>query len=101
MLYEGPRVENSTLNRHERMQAQAKAALALMAERQVPPAPENFQLFYAYATGDNPVLSRVMSAVMADRSDFPPQILEELRTRFFGTNPMEATVETIGDEISD
>jgi diguanylate cyclase len=89
------------MNRHERMQAQAKTALALMAERQVPPAPENFQLFYAYAAGDSPAISQAMSAAMAGRSDFPPELLEELRERFFATSRMEATVDTIGDEIGD
>ena len=44
------------MNRHERAQALAKTALAVMAERQVAPTPENYQLFYAYAAGENPAV---------------------------------------------
>jgi diguanylate cyclase len=88
------------LNRHERTQALAKSALALMAERLVEPSPENFQLFYAYAAGDQPAVSRVMGGMIAQREDFTPQVLEDLRERFFGTAKLDTAVEDIGAEIT-
>ena len=89
------------VNQHERAQALARTALALMAERQVSPTPENFQLFYAYASGDNPAASRVMGDAITGRRPFSPLVLDDLRERFFGTARLEASVENIGAEIAD
>jgi diguanylate cyclase len=88
------------LNRHERTQALAKSALALMAEREVAPSPENFELFYAFTAGDNPAVSRVMTAMIAEQATFTPQIIEDLRARFFSKNKLDSAVEDIGAEIT-
>lgn len=88
------------VNQNERAQALAKAALGLMAERRVAPTPENYQLFYAYASGDNPSASRVMGDMIAGKRSFSPVVLEDLRDRFFGTARLETAVESIGTEIT-
>jgi len=88
------------VNQHERAQALARTALGLMAERQVSPTPENFQLFYAYASGDNPSASRVMGDMITGRQAFSPIVLGDLRERFFGSARLEASVENIGAEIT-
>ena len=76
------------MNRHERTEALAKAALALMAERGVAPTPENYELFYAHAAGDNPAVSRVVGDMVATQRPFTPAVLDDLRERFF-TNTAE------------
>ena len=88
------------VNRHDRAQALAKLALALMAERAVAPIPENFQLFYAYAAGDNPAVSRIMGDMIAQQKPFTPQSLDDLRDRFFRTVKMDAAIENIGAEVA-
>ncbi|MGD0190394.1 MAG: GGDEF domain-containing protein [Rhizomicrobium sp.] len=88
------------MNRHERTQALAKTALALMAERDVEPSPENFQLFYAYAAGDNPAVSQTMGSMITQRQTLTPQVLEDLRDRFFSKNKLDTVVESIGEEIT-
>jgi diguanylate cyclase len=88
------------VNRHERTQALAKSALALMAERAVAPSPENFQLFYAYAAGDNPAVSRTMGELIAQQKPFTPQVLDDLRDRFFRTVKLDAAIETIGADAA-
>ncbi|MGD0144150.1 MAG: GGDEF domain-containing protein, partial [Rhizomicrobium sp.] len=88
------------MNQYERAQALARTALGLMAERQVSPTPENYQLFFAYASGDNPTASRVMGDLIAGRRSFSPTVLDDLRDRFFGTARLEAAVENIGTEIT-
>jgi diguanylate cyclase len=87
------------MNRHERAQALAKAALAVMAERQVAPTPENFQLFYAYAAGDNPAVSKIMGDMVAGRRPFTPEILEDLRQRFFAGAREEKAAENLNAGI--
>jgi diguanylate cyclase len=84
------------MNRHERAQALAKTALALMAERQVAPTPENYQLFFAYAGGENPAVSKVIGDMVAGRRPFTPAVLEDLRERFFSNVREEKAVENFG-----
>jgi diguanylate cyclase len=88
------------VNQHERAQALARTALALMAERRVAPTPENFQLFYAYASGENPAASRVMGDLISGRKAFSPVVLDDLRERFFGNARLEESVQSIGAEIT-
>ena len=67
--------------RPEREQALAKTALALMGECDVIPTPENFELFYAYASGENPAVAQVIGAMIAARKPFTPELLQDLRMR--------------------
>ncbi|HEX3673886.1 MAG TPA: diguanylate cyclase [Rhizomicrobium sp.] len=87
------------MNRHERAQALAKTALAVMAERQVAPTPENYQLFYAYAAGENPAVARVIGDMVAGKRPFPPDVLDDLRQRFFPAAREEKATENLGAGI--
>lgn len=87
------------MNQHERAQAFAKSALALMAERNVAPLPENFRLFYAYAAGENPAVSRVIGDMIAGKKAFTPAVLDELLERFFDNNRVEKAVENLGSHM--
>jgi diguanylate cyclase len=89
-----------TVNRYERTQALAKTALGLMAERGVEPTPDNFQLFYAYAAGENPSVSRVMGDMITGRRPFPPAVLADLRRQFFQPARAEVAVEEAGVGIA-
>jgi diguanylate cyclase len=78
----------------------AKTALGLMAERSVAPTPENFELFFAYAAGDSPAVSRVMGDMIAGRRPFTPAVLTDLRRRFFASARTEEAVEEAGAGIA-
>jgi diguanylate cyclase len=90
-----------SVNAHDRAQTLAKSALALMLERHVSPTPENFQLFYSYAAGDNPMASKVLGDLIAGRHPLSPQTLSELRDRFFASERLDRTVQTISTEITE
>jgi diguanylate cyclase len=90
-----------TTNQHDRVLALAKTAMALMSERHVSPTPDNYELFYAYVAGDNPGMALVLGDLIAARRPLPPQLLKELRDRFFGSQRYEAAVHNIGAEISE
>jgi diguanylate cyclase len=66
---------------HDREQNFAKSALALMEDSGVAATPDNFELFYAYASGENPALMRVMAAFIHAKKEFAPEILADLRMR--------------------
>jgi diguanylate cyclase len=89
------------VDRHEHAQALARTALGLMAERSVAPTPENFELFYAYAAGDNPAVSRVIRDMIAGRRSFTPAVLADLRRRFFNTARAQDAVDVASHAISE
>ncbi len=69
----------------EREQALAKTALALISECGVRPTPDNFELFYTYASGSNPDLGKTMDAMVASRHPFTTAVLEDLRSQCLST----------------
>jgi diguanylate cyclase len=66
---------------NDREQAFAKAALALMSSAGVVATPDNFELFYAYASGENPAIAQVMGALIDNKTPFTPELLADLRLR--------------------
>jgi len=90
-----------SVNQHERANALAQTAMSLMSDRNVSPTPENFQLFYAYAAGENPIASKVMGDLIAGRRPLSPQKLAELREQFFNGERLDKAVQTISTEITD
>jgi len=78
-----------------REQALAKAAIALMADWNIAPTPDNYELFYVYATGNNPALAKTIEAMVKANSAFTQSVLQDLSARFL---PHERTVQTM-DEV--
>lgn len=93
--------ELQAVSRQERAQALAKTALALMAECDVSPNPENFELFYTYSSGENPAVSRVIGELIAQKKSFSPTVLEAVRDQLLGGNRLQKAVEDIGSEVTD
>jgi diguanylate cyclase len=86
--------------RSEREQALAKTTLALMGECEVSPTPDNYELFYTYAAGDNPSVGRIIGDMIAARRPFTPSVLKELRERCFARERAERAFESIGETVS-
>lgn len=89
------------VNRYERAQALAKTAIGLMAERAVEPTPENFELFFAYASGENPAVSRIMGDMIAGRRAFTAAVLDDLRKRFFAKARLEEAMNSVGNSVAE
>jgi diguanylate cyclase len=89
------------VNQYERARGLAQTAMSLMVERNVSPTPENFQLFYAYAAGDNPSASKALGDLIAGRRPLPPEKLAELREQFFAAERLDRVVQTISTEINE
>jgi diguanylate cyclase len=70
-----------TVHQQDKEQALAKTAVALMNECGVLPTPDNFELFYTYASGSNLGLGKAMDAVISERQPFTSAVLGDLRSR--------------------
>jgi len=82
-----------------REQALGKTAFGLMADWNVTPIPENFELFYVYADGRNAVLSQIVEGMIRERTPFTPEILRELRARFLPREHVVNTMAEVGSSI--
>jgi len=86
--------------RPDREQSLARAALDLMGECGVIPTPENFELFYAHATGEVSAVSHAIDEMLAQKKPFTPEILLELRTRTRAAAAMEQVGEGMNSVIA-
>jgi diguanylate cyclase len=84
------------LYKSDREQALAKTAVALMGECDVVPTPENFELFYAFASGEHPSVTQVMSAMIANKTPFTAEALADLRMRCLSGARAARSMDTVG-----
>ncbi len=85
----------------DREQSIAKSALALMSECDVPATPENFELFYAYASGETPAIAQVMGGLIAARTAFTPEMLLDLRMRCLSSARAARAMDSFGSGINE
>ncbi|NIK89439.1 diguanylate cyclase [Rhizomicrobium palustre] len=83
-----------------REQALAKAAFALMADFNVAPTPDHYELFFVYAAGNNPALSRTVETMIRERAPFTGPVLQDLCARFLIRERTAQTMEEVGSSIS-
>ena len=67
------------MQRQDREQALAKTALALMSDVGVVPTPDNYELFYTYASGANLEMGQVIDKMFSERLPFTSDVLDGLR----------------------
>lgn len=77
----------------------AEAALAGMVANQVPPTPENYAVWYAYATGAVPELKRTIDILISNKEEFNPALNGELYQRFCDSGPQINLLQETGDRL--
>jgi diguanylate cyclase len=89
------RLAGITLYKPDREQAYAKNALALMSAHDVSATPDHFELFYAYASGENRPLAQMMDSIIAAEKPFTPELLQDLRLRCLSGARAAMTMDTV------
>jgi diguanylate cyclase len=84
---------------NDREQAFAKTALALMGGAGVAATPDNFELFYAYASAENPAITQVMGAIINAKTPFTPELLSDLRLRCLSGARAAAVMDSLGGNM--
>lgn len=67
-----------------------------MGECGVTPTPQNFELFYAHATGEVSAVSHAIGEMLAQKKPFTPDVLQNLRSR----SRTAAAMEQVGDGMN-
>jgi diguanylate cyclase len=70
-----------------------------MSEVGVAATPDNFELFYAYASGESPAITQVMAAFIHAKKEFTPEILADLRLRCLSGVRAAQAMEALGGNI--
>ena len=83
----------------DREQALAKSALVLLDECRVAATPDNFELFYAHVSGENPALSQMMGAMIASGAAFTPDAINDLRLRGLSGARAAAAMEQVNTRM--
>jgi len=89
------------MHKPDREQGIAKTALALMTECDVAATPENFELFYAYVSGEIPAIAQVMGGLIAARTAFTPETLLDLRLRCLSSARAARAMDSFGSGINE
>jgi diguanylate cyclase len=77
----------------------AEAALAGMVANLVPPTPENFAVWYAYATGVVPELKQTVDILISNKEEFTQALNGELYQRFGDSGPHLNLLQETGDRL--
>jgi diguanylate cyclase len=72
-----------------------------MGDCDVAPTPDNFELFYTYASGENAALSRIVGEMVSQRQSFTPKVLAELRAQALSRERAAKAMEDVGSGISE
>jgi diguanylate cyclase len=78
----------------------ARNALDLMGECAVLPTPENFELFYAHASGEVSAVSHMIAEMLASKKPFTPEILNDLRARARAVSAVQQVGEGMNSVIT-
>ncbi|HEY1708127.1 MAG TPA: GGDEF domain-containing protein [Rhizomicrobium sp.] len=71
-----------------------------MSECAVAPTPENFELFYHYATGGDPQVASLMGEMLSRRIPFTQQVLDHLRSECLTSAREKQAIDAMGDGVS-
>jgi diguanylate cyclase len=85
--------------KQDREQGFAEGALALMGECNVVSTPDNFELFYAYASGENPAITNMLAAIIHARKPFTPELLQDLRLRCLSGARAALAMDSVGGDV--
>ncbi len=84
----------------QRAQAFARDACAWLAQRNVPPTPENFELAYNFVGGEHPELKRTVESLIANGCKFDSSVMTILHQRYFRAPKGDDMIAELGEKIT-
>ena len=84
----------------ERAQAFARDACAWLAQRNIPPIPENFELAYNLISGEHPELKRTVESLVTTGCKFDASVMTILHQRYFRAPKDDDAMAELGEKIS-
>jgi diguanylate cyclase len=84
----------------ERAQAVARDACAWLAQRNIPPTPENYEFAYTLIAGEHQELKRTVDSLASSGCKFDSSTMTILHERYFGATKDEDAMTELGHKIA-
>ncbi len=84
----------------DRASAFARDALAWLAQRNVPPVPENFELAFNFVSGEHAELKRTVESLVGNGCKFDSSVMTILHQRYCRVPKDDEVMEELGEKIS-
>jgi diguanylate cyclase len=84
----------------DRALAFARDAMTWMAQKNIAPTPENYELIYAYVGGENPDLKHTIDGLVANGCKFDNNVTGILHQRYFRARRDDDQMAELGEKIS-
>jgi diguanylate cyclase len=75
-------------------------ALRFMAQNQIPATPQNYCVWYGYATGSDPELKKMIDILLSNSQEFTEEKNSEIFERFFGHVQEGVAIQDTGTRMS-
>jgi diguanylate cyclase len=86
---------------HERSMALAQIALGQIKALRQMATPRNYEIWFAYASGNNPSLNQSINEMLARNSNLSEEDLERIYSTYFSSVRMTDRIETVGTRVAD
>ncbi len=87
------------MGNYDREHGFANTALTLMVNAGVPAIPDNFELFYLYAAGENPALVHAMRGPIESGKPITPDMIADLRLRCLSGARAAIAMDSVGQDM--
>jgi diguanylate cyclase len=84
----------------DRAQAFARDACAWLAQRGVPPTPENYELAFNFVSAEHPDLKRTVESLIANGCKFDASVMTVLHQRYFRAPKDDDALTELSEKIS-
>jgi diguanylate cyclase len=86
---------------HERTLAFAEIALGQIKALSEPASPQNFEIWYHYATGYNPALNQSINETLAKNGTLSEADIDHIYTTYIAPSRVSARIDTVGARVLD
>jgi diguanylate cyclase len=90
---------NSHSDEHARTMAFAEIALGQIKALRQPASPRNFEIWYNYATGYNPLLNQVVNEVLASKGTLSDADIDEIYSSHIATTRFSDRIGSLNDKV--
>jgi diguanylate cyclase len=78
----------------------ADKAMKAMHGHEIPPTPQNYAVWYTFAAGTQPELTRTLDILISNKQTFTPDLNSELYARFFDATGQLAVLSDTGGRLT-
>jgi diguanylate cyclase len=84
----------------ERAQTFARDACAWLAQRNIPPTPDNFELAYNYVSAEQPDLKQTIESLIGNGCRFDASVMALLHDRYFRVDKNDDAMSEVSEKIT-